>query len=236
VNDAPLRYTLDGTIAVAHLDDGKANALGDAMIDALVASVERAEREAAALVLVGRKERFSAGFDLRVMMRGPEDARAMLRRGSAMFMRVFGAKVPVVMACTGHALAGGALLLLTGDVRVGALGAYRLGLNEVTIGMPVPVLAMELARARLAPTELGRATLEARIYEPAEAASVGYLDVAVPEDEVVPRAMQEAVRLAALPRAAYAATKERLRGATIRHIETTLESDLDALLSLLPTR
>jgi enoyl-CoA hydratase/carnithine racemase len=95
---------------------------------------------------------------------------------------------------------------------------------------------MELARARLAPTELGRATLEARIYEPAEAASVGYLDVAVPEDEVVPRAMQEAVRLAALPRAAYAATKERLRGATIRHIETTLESDLDALLSLLPTR
>ncbi len=236
MNDAPLRYTLDGTIAVAHLDDGKANALGDAMIDALVASVERAEREAAALVLVGRKERFSAGFDLRVMMRGPEDARAMLRRGSAMFMRVFGAKVPVVMACTGHALAGGALLLLTGDVRVGALGAYRLGLNEVTIGMPVPVLAMELARARLAPTELGRATLEARIYEPAEAASVGYLDVAVPEDEVVPRAMQEAVRLAALPRAAYAATKERLRGATIRHIETTLESDLDALLSLLPTR
>jgi enoyl-CoA hydratase len=160
----------------------------------------------------------------------------MLRRGSAMFMRVFGAKVPVVMACTGHALAGGALLLLTGDMRVGALGAYRLGLNEVTIGMPVPVLAMELARARLAPNELGRATLEARIYEPAEAASVGYLDVAVPEDEVVPRAMQDAARLAALPRAAYAATKERLRGATIRHIETTLESDLDGLLSLLPTR
>jgi enoyl-CoA hydratase len=236
VNDAPLRYTLDGTIAVAHLDDGKANALGDAMIDALVAAVERAEREAAALVLVGRKERFSAGFDLKVMMRGPEDARALLRRGSAMFMRVFGAQVPVVMACTGHALAGGALLLLTGDVRVGALGAYRLGLNEVTIGMPVPVLAMELARARLAPTELGRATLEARIYEPAEAATVGYLDVAVPEDEVVARAMQEAARLAALPRSAYAATKERLRGATIRHIETTLESDLDALLSLLPTR
>ncbi len=236
MNDAPLRYALDGTIAVAHLDDGKANALGDAMIDAIVAAVDRAEREASALVFVGRKERFSAGFDLKVMMRGPEDARAMLRRGSAMFMRVFGAKVPVVMACTGHALAGGALLLLTGDMRVGALGAYRIGLNEVTIGMPVPVLAMELARARLAPTELGRATLEARIYEPAEAASVGYLDVAVPEDEVVARAMQEATRLGALPRAAYAATKERLRGATIHHIESTLESDLDGLLSLLPTR
>src|SRR5690606_4760846 len=106
--------------------------------------------------------------DLRVMMSSPAAAKALLIRGADMFMKLYGSKIPLVVACTGHALAGGALVLLTGDVRIGATGAYRIGLNEVGIGMPVPVLAMELARDRIVPTELGPATLLARIYDPLE--------------------------------------------------------------------
>ena len=82
-------------------------------------------------------------------------------------------------ACTGHALAGGALVVLTGDYRIGASGEFKIGLNEVTIGMPVPVLAMELARDRLATSELVRATLLAQIYNPEGAVRAGYLDAVV---------------------------------------------------------
>src|SRR5690606_18398454 len=146
-------------------DDGKANALSKPMIDALLAALARAEQEASAAVLVGRPERFCAGFDLRVMMSGPEPAKELLKAGSELLMKLYGATVPLVIACTGHALAGGALVVLTGDYRVGAAGAYRIGLNEVQLGMPVPVLAMELARDRLLPTELTRATLNAHIYD-----------------------------------------------------------------------
>lgn len=213
------------------MDDGKANALSDAMIDALSESIDRAAKEASAIVLLGRPDRFSAGFDLRVMMSGPEAAKALLRRGSALLMKLYGAPLPLVLGCTGHALAGGALVLLTGDVRVGAAGPYRLGLNEVSIGMPVPVLAMELARDRLRNEDLSRATLEARIYNPDEAARIGYLDEVVAPEELEARAMAEAARLAALPRTAYAATKERLRGRTIAHILATLESDMAKLLT-----
>jgi enoyl-CoA hydratase len=230
----PVRYELADTTARITLDDGKANALSDAMIDALGAALDRAEREASAIVLEGRAERFCAGFDLRVMMQSPEAARAMLRKGSALLMRLFGHPLPVVMACTGHALAGGALVLLTGDVRVGIEGPYRLGLNEVTIGMPVPVLAMELARARIAATELGKATLEATIYDPAGAARVGFLDCVVTADALSAEALDHARRLGKLDRRAFAATKQRLRRATIAHIESTLEADLSELL--LPTR
>jgi enoyl-CoA hydratase len=230
VENGPLTYTLEGNLALVVMDDGKANALSDAMLDALSAAIDRAEKEAAALVLVGRKDRFCAGFDLRAMMASHDSAKALLRRGSAVLMKLYGAKVPLVLACTGHALAGGALVLLTGDVRIGASGAYRIGLNEVSIGLPVPVLAMELARDRLTTAELGPATLESRIYGPEDAQKAGYLDLVVPEGDVLARAKTEATRLAAQPKSAYAATKERLRGRTIKHIEDTLDADMATLL------
>jgi enoyl-CoA hydratase len=134
-----------------------------------------------------------------------------------------------VAACTGHALAGGALVLLTADVRVGAAGAFRIGLNEVSIGLPVPVLAMELARDRIAPGELGRATLRAQIYTPEEAARVGYLDEVAPGTELLARAKEEAAKLGGLSRMAFHETKKRLRGKTIERILSTIDADMAAL-------
>jgi len=223
-------YTLEGTTAVVQMDDGKANALSGAMITALSDALSRAETEASAMVLVGRPDRFCAGFDLRVMMSSPEAALDLLERGSDLLMKLYAASVPLVVACTGHALAGGALVLLTGDHRVGAAGAFRIGLNEVSIGMPVPVLAMELARDRLLPTELARATLLAQIYAPEAAANAGYLDEVVPAAELLPRAKEEAARLSALARSAFQATKTRLRGKTITHIRETLQDDMRSLM------
>jgi enoyl-CoA hydratase len=219
-------YTLEGTTAIVRMDDGKANALSEAMIEGLLEAIARAETEASAVVLTGRQDRFCAGFDLRVMMSSPEAALALLRRGSGLLMKLYGASLPLVVACTGHALAGGALVLLTGDVRIGASGGFRIGLNEVSIGMPVPDLAMELARDRLLPTELTRATLQATVYAPDDAAKAGYLDAVVEADQVLTRAKEEATRLGALSRSAYQATKTRLRGRTIAHITTNLESDI----------
>ncbi len=222
-------YRLEGTTAIVQMDDGKANALSEAMLGELGEALGRAEREAQALVLAGRPDRFCAGFDLKVMMSGPEAAKALLLRGADLFMRLYGSPLPVVAACTGHALAGGALVLLTADLRIGARGAFRIGLNEVSIGLPTPVLAMELARDRLATTELGRATLRAHIYDPEGAALAGYLDEVVAPEEVLGRAVQEAGKLGGLSRMAFRGTKKRLRGKTIAHILSSLEEDVRAI-------
>src|ERR1700759_4217907 len=123
---------------------GKGNALSNEMIDQLLAALTRAETEAKAMVLAGRPERFCAGFDLKVMMSGPANATALLTRGSELLLRLYAAKVPLVIACTGHALAGGALVVLTGDLRIAAAGAFKIGLNEVLIGLPGPVRALGL--------------------------------------------------------------------------------------------
>lgn len=227
---APLTYTLEGKVALLAMDDGKANALSPTMIAALLEALTRAEKEASAALLIGRAERFSAGFDLRVMMESPDTAKALLTQGAELLMRLFGSPLPIVAACTGHALAGGALTLLSCDVRIGALGPYKLGLNEVAIGMPVPVLAMELARARLSPTELSRATLSAHIYDPEGAVKAGYLDSAIAPEEVLAAAKAEASRLGELSRNAYAKTKERLRRKVIDHIQATFHDDMKDLL------
>ena len=226
----PLTYSLEDSVAVVRMDDGKANALSVAMIDAVLGALDRAQREAKAIVLAGRDERFCAGFDLRVMMSGPEQATALLARGSELLMRLYEAPLPLVIACTGHALAGGALVVLTGDVRIAAAGAFKIGLNEVSIGLPVPVLAMELARDRLTRTELHRATLLAQIYTPEDAQRAGYVDEVVPADQLLARAKAEASRLAALPATAYRATKTRLRKATIDHIRGSLASDMATIM------
>lgn len=222
-------YTLEGTTAVLHMDDGKANALGVGMIDALLAGLARAEKEASAILLAGRPERFCAGFDMRVMMSGRDAALALLRQGVELLLGFYGTSLPVVVACSGHALAGGALLALTGDLRLGAAGPFKIGLNEVAIGMPIPLLAMEFARDRLSKRALTRATLLAEVYTPDDAVDAGYLDRVVPAGELLAEAQKEAARLGALSRTAYSATKHLLRRPTVDRIRAALEADMARL-------
>ena len=126
------------------------------------------------------------------MMSGPDNREGPADARERSPDEAVGASLPLVIACTGHALAGGALVVLTGDVRICAAGAFRIGLNEVSIGLPVPVLAMELARDRLSKRALSNATLLAQIYNPVEAHAAGYLDEVVAAGEYIARAKAEA--------------------------------------------
>ncbi|MCA9621174.1 MAG: crotonase/enoyl-CoA hydratase family protein [Myxococcales bacterium] len=224
-----LDYSLRGDVAVLTMDDQKANALSHDMLDALDAALDRAEREAKALVIAGREGKFCAGFDLTTMMAGPESAAALLTKGGAWLLRLYAFPLPVVAACSGHALAGGALLLLCCDLRIGVEGAFKIGLNEVQIGMPLPLLGRELARDRIAPRHLAEATMMARIYAPHEAVEAGYLDRVVAPGELANAAEAAGKQLTGLSLPAYTLTKQRLREGTIQTIQSGFAADLSAL-------
>lgn len=226
---APVTYALDEGVAVVTLDDGKANAMGHAVLEALGAALDRAEGEATALVLVGGARAFSAGYDLSVMTESTEAMRGLVTAGARFLMRLYGSPLPTVAACTGHALAGGALTLLAVDERIGPEGApAKVGLNEVAIGMPLPIFAVELARDRLAPAHLTAAVL-GRVYDPEGAVAAGYLDRLVAADEVVAAAVATGHERAALRRGAVGRTKAALRQGTIDHVLDTLEDDIAGL-------
>ncbi|PRP92636.1 putative enoyl-CoA hydratase [Enhygromyxa salina] len=229
-------YAQEDHVAVITLDDAKANALGPEMVASINRALDRAEGEAKAVVLVGRAGRFCAGFDLRVLMSGAESARPLVLAGCELFLRVFSFPTPLVAACTGHAVAGGALILLGADVRVGAQGAFKIGLTEVQIGIPLPKLVWMLARDRLDVRQCYEATLMARVYDPAGAKAVGYLDEVVAADEVVSRAMARAHELTRLPLPVYARSKASMREGIVATIRETLTEDLDKLLSVTGAR
>lgn len=220
-----LTTTIENDIAILTMDDGRANALGHAMIGALNAALDRAEKEAKAVLILGRENRFCAGFDLDVMGSGPENVRKLVTAGAELLMRLYEYPLPVIMACTGHALAAGGLLLLSADVRIGAEGSFKIGLPEVAIGMTMPVFGIELARDRLAGNRFTEAVTQARIYGPDEAVAVGYLDAAVPAGSLPEAAKARAGELAALQQPAFANTKRKERKATLDLIRSTLKAD-----------
>jgi enoyl-CoA hydratase len=230
MSDGLVTYENRDGVAIIQMDDGKVNALSYEMLSALAEALDRADAEAKAIVLVGRPGRFCAGFDLKTMMASPESAIKLLTVGSDLFMRLYGSAIPVVIACSGHAVAGGALLTLCGDVRIGLEGDFKVGLNEVAIQMPLPILAIEMARDRLSGHELTAATLGAKLYDSSAAVEAGYLDRVVPPDALMSSAVEAAAALGAYNRFAFSQSKRRLRGATIAHIHETLEADMAAFM------
>jgi enoyl-CoA hydratase len=214
---------LDNSIATITLDDGKVNVLSPDMLDQVNTALDEAA-DAAVVVLTGRPGVFSAGFDLRVLQARDEAADRMIRGGFELAARLLTFPAPVLIACTGHAIAMGSFLLLSADYRIGAEGPYKITANEVAIGMSIPVAAIEICRQRLSPTHLSRALTLAETFPPAEAAAAGFLDLVVPEPELADAAAAAASRLAALDRAAHAVTKLRVRGATAAAIRADLEA------------
>jgi enoyl-CoA hydratase len=221
-----VRYERVGGVARLSFDDGKANVISPASLAALNAALDRAEKEAGAVALFGRAGRFCAGFDLATIQSSPEAARELVAGGGRLAARLAASSLPTVIGCGGHALAMGALLLLGADVRIGAAGDFKLGLNEVAIRMTLPAFAMELARERLSKRHLLRATSLAEIYGPDAACDAGYLDRVVPAEKLEAETLAEAARYAELPRRALAETKRSLRGAMVERIEAGLERDL----------
>ena len=217
-------YELVDHVAVVTMDDGKANVFGPDMITTLNNQLDRAAEEAKAVLLTGRPGLFSGGFDLRVI-RGDdqEAARDMTLAGARLLMRLYGLPQPLVVAATGHAVALGALCLLTGDYRIGASGDFRIGLNETAIGLALPPFAVMLSSERLSKRHLARATLVATMFSPEEARDAGFLDEVVRTEKLREFALDVARPMVELDASAYAATKRGMRGDSIAAVLEGLE-------------
>ena len=222
----------DGAVRLIQMDDGKANALSSSMISAVRTALADAEADEAigAVVLAGRDGRFSAGFDLSVMQAGDMSAIVgLVADGGDLVKTIYGCGVPVVAACTGHALAAGALMLLGSDVRVGADGPFKIGLNEVAIGMTLPEWAHTIAFERLGKPHIQRAIANARITAPADAVDVGFLDKVVAPEQVLDAAIEEAVTLTVLDSGAYRRTMSGFRKPTLDLMDQQIAADRASL-------
>ena len=218
-----VHYELAGPIATVTMDDGKVNVLSPAMQADINAALDQAEADGATVVLTGRPGRFSAGFDLNTLNAGGRDAVLMLRGGFELSTRLLSFPRPVVIACSGHAMAMGFFLLLSGDYAIGVDGPFKLVANEVAIGLPMPRPAIAVMRNRLTPAAFTRAAVLAQSFSPQEAIAAGVFDRVVTEDELLPTAAEVATSLASLDMNAHAITKRLARTPTLDAIAEGIE-------------
>lgn len=213
-------------VAVLRIRRPPANALELGVLDSLNQTLEELAEDAslAALVVTGAGSCFSAGLDLKIVPGyDAEQQRRLVNALNRVFTRLYGLPVPTVAAVNGHALAGGLLLALACDGRIGTSEPCKLGLTEVRVGVPYPVAALRLARAELSHSVARQLVLSGDVFAPDKALRLGVLDEVVSKQSVLARALERARVRAELPRSVYAATKRQLRGAALREMEASLQ-------------
>ncbi len=221
-----LDYQLDDRIATIRLDDGKVNVMSLDMQAAIGEAIDRADADGAAIVLTGRPGVFSAGFDLAIIAAGGPETAAMVIGGFRLAERVLVYPRPVVVACTGHAIAMGTFLMFAGDYRIGPdAGSYKWIANEVAIGLTMPRAAIEMLRLRLTPAACDRAVNLSYQFSPTDAAACGYLDQLVPLDDVVDTAISVARAALTLDPRAHAASKLRTRAPALAALAQAIRED-----------
>ena len=227
----PVRYRINGQIATLCIDDGKRNALSPEVLGGIYRALDEAEADGATLIITGREEVFSAGFDLKVMKRGGPEAVRMLQQGFALTARVLNYPYPVVAACNGHVLAMGVFLMLSADHVIGTRGDFKVSANEVAIGLTLPRVAAAMLEHRLNPAAYQRAAILSEYFDVESAAAAGFFDELVEPGDLLSRAEYRARAFSALDQRAHTATKRRLRRRLVRRIRWSIPLDLiDAMM------
>lgn len=219
-------YELDDGIATITLNNGKANALSSDVFEAFHKALDQAEQDKAIVILTGQPGMFSGGYDLKEMQTGPKEAMALVKTGSTMARRLAAFPLPVIAACSGHAIAKGAFILLSVDYRIGVQGSFKLGLNEVAIGMTMHHAGIEIARHRLAPAFFYRAVVNAEIFDPKGAVVAGFLDETVAPEQLAERASAVAAQFRQLNLRAHRETKVKTKAEYLARLDECIEKDM----------
>ena len=226
------KIEIESGIATITLDDGKANALGFTMIEHINKALDTAEADADVIVLTGLPGVMTAGFDLKVMRNEPDRVMDLVTQGGDMLVRIFGSDKPVIVASPGHGIAAGALLMLSGDYRIGVAGDFKYGLNESAIGMVLPPFGMDLARFKLNQKYLDIAVVGADLFGPKPASEIGFLDEVAAPDDFSARVREKAEYFKTLDGKAYAGNKREIRQSLVKKMTAELHANNDRAVVL----
>ena len=201
-------YQLDDGIATLTLNNGKVNAFSPALIADFNTALDQAEQDKAVVIVTGQPGILSGGYDLKVMMSGPQQAIDLVTAGSTLARRMLAHPYPIIVACPGHAVAKGAFVLLSADYRIGVEGPFNIGLNEVKIGMTMHHVGIALARDRLSNAAFQRSVINAEMFNPQGALLAGFLDQVVPAEDLMTVANAVAQQFKQLNLGAHKNTKQ----------------------------
>lgn len=223
-----------GGVRVLALDRPPANAIDESLLTDLTAAVHTARDDDAvrAVVLTGRGAFFCGGFDFGGPRRDEAARRHMQNLYRESHLALLTLPKPTLAMVNGHATAGGFVLALACDYRLGVAGDWKCGLNEVTVGAGFPKAAVEIVLLRLPHARAAELMLGAGLYPASEAVRLGLAEELVPADAFEATVLRRAARLAALPRESYAHTKASLLGHVTARVRAETREEAEAAAAI----
>ena len=223
-----VKLKTENQISFISMDDGKANAMSVKMLEGINAALDEAERSASVVILSGRQNVLSGGFDLGIFKSG-DNAKIlkMLTLGAELSHRLLSYPKPVIAACTGHAVAMGTFLLLCCDYRVGANDNSKFAANEVAIGLTVPYFAIEVIKQRIINKHRSKAIGLAHFFNIEEALEAGFVDEIAEPGQVVAAAASKAEEFLKLDLKAHTLSKLRLREPMLASLRDAINKDIE---------
>ena len=221
----------EGGVRVLTLDRPPANAINQDFLRDLSAALDDAREDEAvrALIIAGNGPFFCGGFDLH----SEAQSGGLLQEQATGFrlyhdshLKLLAFPKPTIAMMNGHAIAGGTVIVLACDYRLGLDGDYRVGLNEVAIGAAFPRAAFEIVRLRLNHQQASEVLLGAQVYPASQAVRLGIVDELLPAERFQETAMRRAARLGSYPREAYAHTKGMLVAQAVARIEAETDPEM----------
>ena len=227
-----VQYASEEKHALITITNGKANAISHEVITGLNTALDKALKEDKVVILTGQSGIFSAGFDLKVMTKSAESAKELVTKGSQLSLKMLSFPKPIIIACSGHAIAKGGFLLLSADYRIGVEGDFKIGLNEVLIGMTMHHAGIAIAKGRLSEVYVNRSVNNSEIYNPVAAEKAGFLDRVVPESQLLSTAIKVAEMFSKVHRKAHAETKLKVRRSHLESLSIAIQLDLNEEISI----
>lgn len=227
-----VHLAIENNVATITIKNGKVNAISHQVIEEINEALDKAEKNNAVVILTGQDGMFSGGYDLNTMKESPESAISLVTAGSKLARRMLSFPMPIIGACSGHAIAKGSFLLLSCDYRIGCQGEFKLGLNEVAIGMTMHQAGIEIARNRIPINYLSRSVINAELFSPESAVLAGILDAVVEPDKLLSTAHFAAKQLSGLNMKAHHETKLKERKEMLAALDIAIELDAKITLTM----
>ena len=220
-----------GPVRELRLNRPPANALSPELIVALKSTVEGAPQEGVrGLVLSGSPGFLSGGLDVPLLLTlDRATMNGVWREFYGLLRALACSPVPIAAAITGHAPAGGTVLALFCDYRIAAAGDWKIGLNEVQVGLPLPPVIYSALQRLVGARQAARLAVGGLLISPAESLSLGLVDEVVPPEQVVERAVKWCQEWLALPSVAMTRTRREARAELAGLFEQNLPGEIEEI-------
>jgi len=222
-----------GAIRELRLNRPPANALSAELMQGLRGAIDAAPTAGVrGLVISGSPGMFSGGLDVpHLLTLGQSGIADAWRELYAMMRAIACSSIPIVAAITGHAPAGGTVISLFCDWRVVAEGKWKLGLNEVQVGIPLPPVLLAGLRRLVGPRVADQMAARGSLVSPEQALVCGLVDEITPAEQVVSRAVEWCKEGLSLPPVAMLTTRREARSDMVAIFEKDLSTELEDVIA-----